>query len=118
MSEQAGIANMLELWAGIGCLHFNQDSWLDLYVSNDFNQQDYLYLNNKNGTFRNAVKEATNHTSLFLMYSDAADINNDQLVDFIMLDMMPACHFILFFCFYYLLAKRVQGIKVILISPS
>jgi len=91
VSEQAGIANnVLSFGLGLAVSDFNQDGWLDLYVSNDFNEQDYLYLNNKNGTFRNAVKEATNHTSLFSMGSDVADINNDQLVDFITLDMMPA----------------------------
>lgn len=90
VSDQAGIANnVLSFGLGIAIADLNQDGWLDVYVSNDFNEQDYMYLNNHNGTFHNGIKEATGHISLFSMGSDVADINNDGLVDLMTLDMMP-----------------------------
>ena len=90
VSDQAGIANnVLSFGLGLAVADVNGDGWLDMYVSNDFNEQDYLYINSKDGTFKNKIKEATGHTSLFSMGSDMADINNDLLPDIITLDMMP-----------------------------
>lgn len=90
VSEKSGIINnVLSFGLGIAISDLNGDGWSDLYVSNDFNEEDYLYLNNQDGTFRNAVKEATGHVSLFSMGSDVADINNDGLPDLVTLDMMP-----------------------------
>ena len=90
VSDQAGIVNnVLSFGLGLAISDINQDGWLDVYVSNDFNEQDYLYINNKNGTFTNKVHEATDHISIFSMGSDIADINNDLLPDLITLDMMP-----------------------------
>ena len=74
-------------------MDFNNDGWKDLYVSNDFNVPDYFYLNNGDGTFRNVVKEATSQTSIFGMGLDAADINNDGLIDLFQIDMTPEDHF-------------------------
>ena len=68
---------------------FNNDGFPDLYVSNDFATPDYFYLNNGDGTFSEKLQEATNHTSFFGMGTDAADINNDGLMDLIQLDMNP-----------------------------
>ena len=68
---------------------FNGDGWPDLYVSNDFNEEDYYYLNNKNGTFTESNKKAFGHESHFSMGSDAADINNDGWTDLVTLDMLP-----------------------------
>lgn len=91
VSEKAGlINNVLSFGLGIAVTDFNNDGWQDLYVSNDFNEEDYLYMNNQNGTFSNVIKTATGHVSLFSMGSDAADINNDGLTDLITLDMLPA----------------------------
>ncbi len=91
VSEKAGLANnVLSFGLGIAISDFNNDGWLDMYLSNDFNEQDYLYINQHNGTFKNKVKESMGHVSLFSMGSDAADINNDLLPDLITLDMMPA----------------------------
>lgn len=67
---------------------FNNDGWPDIYVSNDFNEEDYYYLNNGNGTFSESNKEAFGHESHFSMGSDAADINNDGWPDLITLDML------------------------------
>lgn len=68
---------------------FNNDGWPDIYVSNDFYEEDYYYLNNKNGTFSEQNKQVFRHQSRFSMGSDAADINNDGWQDIITLDMLP-----------------------------
>lgn len=69
---------------------FNNDNWDDVYVSNDFHENDYYYINNRNGTFDEKNKEAFGHESRFSMGSDAADINNDGWLDLVTLDMLPA----------------------------
>ena len=90
VSEKSGIINnVLSFGLGVAVSDLNGDGWSDLYVSNDFNEEDYLYLNNQDGTFRNEIKKATGHVSLFSMGSDVADINNDGLPDLVTLDMMP-----------------------------
>lgn len=90
VSEEAGlINNVLSYGLGLAISDLNQDGWLDVYVSNDFNEEDYLYINQKDGTFKNTIKEATGHVSLFSMGSDVADINNDAWPDIFTLDMMP-----------------------------
>jgi hypothetical protein len=67
----------------------NNDGWEDLYVSNDFHENDYYYLNNGNGTFTEMNQQAFGHESRFSMGSDIADINNDGWPDLITLDMLP-----------------------------
>jgi hypothetical protein len=67
----------------------NQDNWPDLYVTNDFIYDDHLWINNRNGTFTDQSKQYFRHTSRFAMGTDAADINNDGLVDLFSLDMLP-----------------------------
>jgi hypothetical protein len=68
----------------------NKDGWDDLYVSNDFHENDYYYLNNCNGTFSEINREAFGHESRFSMGSAIADMNNDGWPDIITLDMLPA----------------------------
>jgi len=91
VSEQAGlISNVLSFGLGVAVSDLNKDGFLDLYVSNDFNEEDYLYMNNGDGSFTNTITKATDHVSLFSMGSDIADINNDGLFDIYTLDMLPA----------------------------
>ncbi|WP_420603028.1 VCBS repeat-containing protein [Flagellimonas sp.] len=90
VSEEAGlISNVLGFGLGISVSDLNNDGWLDMYVSNDYNEQDYLYLNNQDGTFTESLEKYVGHTSLFSMGSDIADVNNDGYTDIITLDMLP-----------------------------
>jgi hypothetical protein len=81
--------NRFGLTLGIVSSDFNDDGYVDLYLSNDFNVPDYFFINNGDGTFREAVDKATGHTSMFGMGIDASDINNDGLKDLIQAEMLP-----------------------------
>ncbi|MBO3700702.1 VCBS repeat-containing protein [Roseivirga sp. E12] len=74
---------------GINVHDFNQDGWLDLYVSNDFVFDDNLYINNQDGTFTDKLGDYFSHTSNFGMGIDMADLNNDALLDIVQVDMLP-----------------------------
>lgn len=90
VSDQAGlISNILGFGLGVAISDLNNDGWLDMYISNDYNEQDYLYLNNGDGTFSEHLEDYIGHTSLYSMGSDIADINNDGLTDIMTLDMLP-----------------------------
>ncbi len=67
----------------------NNDGYPDIYVSNDFHENDYLYYNQKDGTFKEGIIQSMGHTSTFSMGNDIADINNDGWADVITLDMRP-----------------------------
>ncbi len=75
------------LTLGLISSDFNNDGFSDLYLSNDFNVPDYMYQNNGDGTFTEISKKSTRHTSMFGMGIDAADFNNDELIDFLQVDM-------------------------------
>lgn len=86
----AGIgSNKLTFSLGLSTADINQDGWPDIYVSNDFKEPDYLYINNKDGTFKGNLDQQINHTSLFSMGIDINDYNNDLLPDIAELDMLP-----------------------------
>lgn len=68
---------------------FNNDGWEDIYVCNDFHEDDYYYINNQDGTFTESLAGSFSMISRFSMGSDAGDINNDGLQDLITLDMLP-----------------------------
>ena len=72
---------------------YNDDGFLDLYVSNDFNDPDHLYRNNGDGTFTDVIEQTMPHTAWFAMGADAGDINNDGLLDFFVADMSGSTHF-------------------------
>ncbi len=74
---------------GVSIVDINDDGWQDVYVSNDYLSNDLLYINQKNGTFKNEIADYFRHQSYSAMGNDAADIDNDGLVDFITVDMLP-----------------------------
>ena len=90
VTQAAGIYNSpLGYGLGLATADLNKDGFIDIYVGNDFHENDYIYLNNGDKTFREASAEMTSHSSRFTMGLDAADLNNDALIDVFTLDMMP-----------------------------
>lgn len=89
VSEEAGIYGGINSYGlGIAVSDFNQDGFPDIYVGNDFHEDDYYYLNNGDGTFSEKLKEYFGHTSRFSMGNDVADLNHDGWPDIISLDML------------------------------
>jgi len=90
VSEQAGIyGSLIGFGLGITIGDVNEDNWPDIYISNDFYERDYLYINNQDGTFRESIKDAMPHISLSSMGADVADVNNDGKLDIFVTDMLP-----------------------------
>jgi hypothetical protein len=90
VSEQAGIyGSEIAFGLGVAAGDVNNDGWEDLYVSNDFFEKDYLYMNQHNGTFKEVSNEALGHMSNGSMGSDMADINNDGYLDIFTAEMLP-----------------------------
>ncbi|MFT4664051.1 MAG: hypothetical protein ACI9XB_000993 [Gammaproteobacteria bacterium] len=90
VTKAAGIISS-KIGYGLGLVisDLNKDGHPDIYVGNDFHENDYLYCNNGNGTFREAITASTNHNSTFTMGVDIADVNNDGRSDILTLDMRP-----------------------------
>jgi enediyne biosynthesis protein E4 len=89
VSKKAGIINnSLSYGLGVGVSDLNNDGWPDIYVSNDYSGKDFLYINNKNGTFTESIDKSVNHISFSSMGNYLADFNNDGWTDIITLDMM------------------------------
>ena len=78
---------------GIAISDINMDGWPDIMVSNDFHEQDYLYLNNRDGTFKEVCQKVFAHISRNSMGMDIADLNNDGLPDCMTLDMLPESNY-------------------------
>jgi enediyne biosynthesis protein E4 len=90
VSEKAGIfGSLIGFGLGVAVGDVNGDHWLDIYVSNDFFERDYLYINQGNGTFKEDLTNAMQHLSLASMGSDIADVNNDGLPDVFATEMLP-----------------------------
>jgi hypothetical protein len=90
VSEEAGIyGSLIGFGLGVMISDINKDLYPDIYVSNDFYERDYLYINNRDGTFSEEIKNWTSHLSLSAMGIDMADINNDGHADIFITDMLP-----------------------------
>lgn len=90
VSEEAGIyGSVIGFGLGVTVGDVNQDSWPDIYVSNDFYELDYLYINNQKGGFEEKVESHMGHISMFSMGADLADLNNDGFPEIFSTDMLP-----------------------------
>lgn len=90
VTRQAGIySSQIGYGLGVNICDINNDGWPDVYVSNDFHENDYLYINNGNSTFTERATSWLAHTSRSSMGNDVGDINNDGLLDIMVLDMLP-----------------------------
>ncbi len=95
VTDEAGIySNVLTFSLGLSIADINGDGWPDIFIGNDFNEPDYLFVNQGNGTFVDRFAEAFDHTSMFSMGADVADFNNDGLPDLVSLDMLPESNFL------------------------
>ncbi len=90
VSEEAGIyGSLIGFGLGITIGDVNNDNWPDIYISNDFYERDYLYINQKDGTFSEELELQMPHISLSSMGADIADVNNDGNLDIFVTDMLP-----------------------------
>jgi hypothetical protein len=88
VTQEAGI--LVEGYGlGISVFDINEDGWPDIYISNDYLDDDLIYVNNQDGTFTESAADYLKHTSNFGMGNDVADINNDGLADIMVVDMLP-----------------------------
>ena len=91
VTHECGInSSAISYGLGIGVSDIDLDGWADLYVGNDFHENDYLYINQHNGTFKEDLTNRMMHTSQFSMGVDIADINNDAYPEVISMDMLPS----------------------------
>ena len=90
VTQEAGIFQAaMGYGLGVVVADFNNDGWDDIYVANDFHEDDYYYVNQGDGTFLERGKDKFKHFSRFSMGCDAADMNNDGFLDLITVDMYP-----------------------------
>lgn len=89
VTTEAGILSDIGFGLGMLTVDVNGDGWTDIFVGNDFMTPDYLYINQKNGQFKEASKDYFKHTTFYSMGMDIADLNRDGLMDIFVLDMLP-----------------------------
>jgi len=90
VSAEAGIyGSIIAFGLGVTVGDINQDGWMDIYVSNDFFERDYIYINNHDGTFKETLTDMMRSTSAASMGADMADINNDHYPEVFATDMVP-----------------------------
>jgi hypothetical protein len=93
VTDEAGIySSKIGFGLGATVSDINKDGWPDLYISNDFFERDYLYINNQDGTFKEVLTEQINETSMGAMGADIADINNDGYVEIYVTEMTAENH--------------------------
>ena len=96
VSDESGIlSSNIGYGLGISISDINRDGCDDIYISNDFRENDYLYINNCDGTFSESLESYINYTSRFSMGNDISDINNDAYPDIMVLDMLPQDEYVL-----------------------
>lgn len=96
LSDEAGILQtVIGYGLGVVVSDINMDGYPDIYIGNDFHENDYLYINNRKGGFTEELTQQINHTSQFSMGVDVADINNDAFPEIISVDMLPSDPYIL-----------------------
>jgi len=88
-------SSIISYGLGITVSDIDLDGWPDIYIGNDFHENDYLYINHHDGTFSDENTQRLMHTSQFSMGVDVADINNDGLPEIISMDMLPSDPYIL-----------------------
>lgn len=90
VTRQAGIhASQIGYGLAVATADLTNDGYPDIYVSNDFHENDYLYVNQHDGTFRQELEQSLPHSSRFSMGNEVADVNNDGWLDILTLDMLP-----------------------------
>ena len=90
VSEEAGIyGSTIAFGLGVTVGDIDQDGWMDIYVSNDFFERDYIYMNNHDGTFKETLVDMMRSISAASMGADMADINNDHFPEIFSTDMIP-----------------------------
>lgn len=90
VTQQAGIhSSLISFGLGVSVGDINGDGWPDVYVSNDSYERDYLYINQKNGTFKDETDDWIQHMSMSSMGADIGDINNDGFPEIFTTDMLP-----------------------------
>jgi hypothetical protein len=90
VTKEAGIhGSLISFGLGVSVGDFNDDGYPDVFVSNDSYERDYLYINQKNGTFKDELEDCFGHTSFSSMGADIADINNDGSPEIFTTDMLP-----------------------------
>jgi len=96
LTKEAGIySSVIGYGLGISVSDIDLDGYPDIYIGNDFHENDYLYINQHNGTFRDEINDRIMHTSRFSMGVDVADVNNDGYPEILSMDMLPFDSYIL-----------------------